>query len=151
MKIFNTTIKVLSTKTMILLTLFLYIHTINAQDNNYIYGTWTFSDGPSFSRMSLDIKQHTDTIPGLKAEILSAYTGRRMTFSPNGDFEQSMASGERLFGKWAIIGNVLELYDPQGNSYSLLIGEIKSNRLVLIPPTSNDARPILPELYFTKN
>jgi len=120
-------------------------------DVKNLTGTWTFNTGPSFARMSPDIKSQMDKTSELKAEIFSAYEGRTASFLENGDYVQAMANGKVVYGKWTVNNNVLTITSSEGANFDHPILELKKNRLVIGVMTSGEARPYLPELYYTKN
>ncbi len=122
----------------------------NAQDSNDLIGSWIFSDGPSFARIEPDIKVHMDSIPQLKTEVFSAFTGRILTFSANGDFLMTLANGLQLPGTWTLTGNVLRVTSAEGFVMEQTVGELKTNRLTLIAPASAESRPVLPEMFYRK-
>lgn len=123
----------------------------SSSEGTSLLGTWTFNVGPSFARMSPDIKSQMDERPDLKGAIFSAYEGRTVSFLENGDYVQAMANGKVLYGKWSLNNNVLRITSPEGANFEHPILELKSSRLVLGVLSSGEARPYLPELYYNKN
>ena len=130
--------------------LLLYVVHMNGQESHPIEGTWIFNGNSSYARMATDMQTHLDTIPDLRSKFYADYEGRTMIFLPNGNFVQVMGSGMHLNGTWTVEGSALIIRNSDGDSFYQEIGELTESSLVLLLPSYGEAKPLLPELHFTK-
>ncbi|MEO0900553.1 MAG: lipocalin family protein [Bacteroidota bacterium] len=130
-----------------------FFSTICAQQNpaENLVGTWQFDDTNSFATMDTISKVKLDSLPELKAQILSSYSGRSFSFYPDGNCSLKMANGQSFPYDWALTeDSVLVLTDPEGNSGQEMIRVLTNNRLVLVPKVEGKTRNIIEEQHFIK-
>lgn len=116
-----------------------------------LVGSWTFDAGPSFSGIPGDIQEHLDSLPSVRASVYAGYTGRTLVFGADGSFQQSLPNGASLSGSWSVSAGVLYLQHGNGHQLALQIIQLDTGSLVLSPQGTDGARPMVPQLYFTKN
>ncbi len=117
-----------------------------------IEGSWTFNDTASFPKMNLEVKQHLDSLPQFKSQVLANYVGRIMTFNSDGTYVQAMTNGNSVNGTWSITPeNMLLINDGSGNVLQQRILTINPSVLILAHPVLGDSRPLFKQTHFTKN
>lgn len=117
-----------------------------------IVGSWTFNETASFPKMNIEVKQHLDSLPQLKTQVLSNYVGRVMTFNTNGTYQQFMTNGSSLSGTWSIDpSNLLVIDYGNGNVLQQQIVTLNPATLILAHPVLGDTRPLFRQIHFTKN
>lgn len=154
MKIFNTTIKVLSAKTMILLTLMLCSQLNHAQGNNpsmVILGTWKVDVAACLASVTADGKEQMDASQDLNLKIQQGLSNRFMTFNQDGTFGQIDGFGNQVTGIWQLQGNTLTITSSSGKVWTQRIVQLTSNTLSLQQSPKGEAQPIIPILFLTKN
>lgn len=154
MNIFNTTIKVLSAKTMILVTLMLFTQLNHAQGNNpatVILGTWTVDRAASLAGISAEDNAMLNNTPELRANIQQGLYNRTFSFEQNGSFGQIDGYGNQMNGIWQLQGQTLTITSPSGKVWIQQIVQLDQNTLALQQAPKGEALPIVPILYLTKN
>ena len=117
-----------------------------------IEGSWTFNDTASFPKMNLEVKQHLDSLPQLKTQVLANYVGRVLTFNSDGTYMQVMTNGNSVNGTWSITPeDMLLIDDGNGNVLQQRIITINPSVLILAHPVLGDSLPLFKQTHFTKN
>jgi hypothetical protein len=154
MKIFNTTIKVLSAKTMILLTLMLFTQLNHAQGNSpsvAILGTWKVDVAACMASVSADDKELMSTSQDMNQKVQQSLSNRFMTFNQDGTFGQIDGFGNQVNGIWQLQGNTLTITSSSGKVWTQRIVQLTSNTLGLQQAPKGEAQPIIPALFLTKS
>ncbi|MBS9461420.1 hypothetical protein KIM67_03290 [Flagellimonas sp. 389] len=124
-----------------------------AQQNprEQLLGVWFFDDVSSFATMDGPSRVKLDSLPQLKARILSSYSGRRLTFSPNGNCTLTMANGQSFAYGWSFTDDgILVLTDSTGNIGYETVRILTNDRLVLVPKVEGKTRNIIEEKHFIR-
>ena len=117
-----------------------------------IEGSWTFDETASLPHMTTKVKQHLDSLPQLKSQVLANYVGRTLTFNTDNTYVQSMTSGNAVNGTWSIDSqDNLLINDGNGNVLQQQILTLNSGILILAHPVLGDAQPLYSQTHFTKN
>ncbi len=126
---------------------------IRAQSQPHpIVGNWIFDEVSSMAQMNLEVKQHLDSLPQLRTQVLSNYIGRTMHFIEDGSYQQLMTNGNSLTGTWSILApDVLLITDGSGNVLQQQIVTLSPSTLILKHPVLGDTRPLFNQVHFTKN
>lgn len=154
MNIFNTTIKVLSVKTIILVTLMLLTQFGQAQGNNpntVILGTWTVDRAASLAGISAEDNAMLNESPELRTNIQQGLYNRTFSFNQDGTFGQVDGHGNQMNGAWELQGQTLTIRSSSGKVWIQQIVQLNQNLLALQQAPKGEALPIVPILYLTKN
>ncbi|WP_421807406.1 lipocalin family protein [Flagellimonas sp.] len=156
MNILNTTIKVLSTKTMILLILMLFtqLDNVRAQGNyssSTIVGTWSVDVGACMASIGPEDKELMSTSPDLSQKVQQSLFNRSMTFNPDGTFGQMDGFGNQMTGIWQIQGNTLTITSSNNKVWVQQIVQQTPIRITLKQFAKGEAQPVIPVLFLIKS
>lgn len=132
--------------------LLLSIQSLQSQNTEQqtILGSWLFNSNLSFAQMDQKINEKLTKKPQLRTKILSAYTGKQITFFNNGDYAQVLSSGKKASGRWKVQGNMLVITNLTGTRYNYRY-RFQGNMLVISSVSeSPNSSSIMPKQYFTK-
>lgn len=109
-------------------------HLVWAQSlDEQIIGTWIFDYESSVSMMDDRAKAYYDKIPNARRDrIIGSHKGRKVTFRPDGTYDQEMSNGKHNTANWRLsTEGRLELTTKRGIVTSFKIKELEADKLVL--------------------
>ncbi|WP_350289089.1 hypothetical protein [uncultured Croceitalea sp.] len=125
---------------------------INAQDNKQhpLVGVWLFEETQSFSQMNEKVNAYLSANPELKTQVLSAYIGKKIIFSANGDYAQVLSDGRETYGKWQAQANGQLLININGTLYEHLCNVAGNKLLISSVKNEGDSENMVPNQYYIK-
>ncbi len=130
---------------------------INAQNSSpqeRLIGTWTLDYQSSFSNMKSDLQERFGTLSETdKNRIISIYQGRKLIFTQEGTFTQTLSDGRNIHGDWTLSdnGTVLSITSPGGHKLKQKIISLTASILVLKLDTPNADRAYFSTMHFKRD
>lgn len=120
-----------------------------------VSGSWTIDYDLMIKSLKGSSKSNLESMDQeRKTRILSAYKGRKVTYSADGSYYQLLADGRDVSGTWQLIENdsQIEVTGPDGKTklYQEII-KLSDDRLILRPIVEADKTMTIPTWYFTKS
>lgn len=125
----------------------------NTSTSSLLVGTWIFDYDDSVKNMEASSKMHLDSVAQTRREMIEkSYRGRLVTFSDNGNYEQTLADGHTAIGTWELSKNEKSVIitDPNGNKYTQKIKSLSDSRLVLKPIVEGKVKMLISKWNFVK-
>jgi hypothetical protein len=121
--------------------------TISQNTQDQLIGTWMFDYKSSIEKA----KKRIDKMSQKRhLRIESAYKGRKITFSANGNYKQVLLDGRETNGIWKLSNNTIEIKTLKGGLRILEIQKLSADILVLKPKIEGNKKLIIPKWYYTK-
>lgn len=136
------------------LILFALLTSVNgiAQDSlpPELVGNWFIDTNATMAAIPPDNQEQLNSIPGLQQQIITSYTGRSLSLTASGEFNQSLSSGTSISGTWHVSNALLILETDTGAKQEQEFSVLPDGRLLLFLPSQEHSQHIVPNQYYIK-
>ena len=130
------------------------LSTVNAQEQtSQLIGTWTLDYNASVARMPQQVKARFDSLPASRSQrIKNTYQGRKITFSADNNFNQTLTDGRSMSGQWQFNGSqqLVKITSPQGKVFPYKVIALNTTTLILELLTTHAGKSYFKQQVYIK-
>ncbi|MET1260646.1 hypothetical protein ABV409_14965 [Flagellimonas sp. DF-77] len=118
-----------------------------------LHGSWQFNEALSVNRMDPDLRERLQGSTDLQQFVQTYFSGKRITFLPNGTFVVLLSNGTQFQGQWSLQGNQLTTQTQGAGQANQMVAMGNANALCLIPEQYADPtiKQLFKEAHYIKN